>query len=99
MTPEKGRIPIAFLTDKEAVDAALKTIGAVEPEKARVVHIKNTLEIGELDISGALLEELEGRTDLRLIEKLGPLSFDSEGNLRTTLFCKPFTKSSYPSAP
>ncbi len=100
MTPEKGRIPIALFTDKEAVEAALKTIGAVEPEKARVVHIKNTLEIGELDISGALLEELKGRTDLKLIEKLGPLSFDSEGNLKTTLlFCKPFPASFCPPAP
>jgi len=100
MTPEKGRIPIALLTDKEAVEAALKTIGAVEPEKARVVHIKNTLEMGELDISGAVLEELKGRTDLKLIEKLGPLSFDSEGNLRThLLFCKPFARNSCPPAP
>lgn len=100
MTPEKGRIPIALHTDKEAVDAAMKTIGAVEPEMVRIVHIKNTLEIGELDISGALLEKLEGRTDLRLMEKLGPLSFDSEENLRTNLlFCKPFTTNSCPPAP
>ncbi|RPJ11593.1 MAG: DUF2088 domain-containing protein, partial [Deltaproteobacteria bacterium] len=48
MTPEKGRIPIALKTDKEAVEAALQTIGAVDPEKARVIHIRNTLEIGKL---------------------------------------------------
>ena len=100
MTPEKGRIPIVSSTDKEAVDAALNTIGAVQPEKARVVHIKNTLEIGELDISDALLGEVEGRSDLRLIEKLGPLSFDTDGKLKTTLlFCEPFTTSSWPPSP
>ena len=82
MSPEKGRIPIALETDREAVEAALSTIGAVEPEKARVVHIKNTLQIGELDVSEALLREVEGRKDLVVVDKLGPMSFDGKGNLR-----------------
>jgi len=81
MTPEKGRIPISLKTDKEAVEAALTTIGAVDPEAARVVHIKNTLEIAELDISEAFLEEIKGREDLKLVEESGSLSFDDEGNL------------------
>ncbi|MFH1480306.1 MAG: lactate racemase domain-containing protein, partial [Pseudomonadota bacterium] len=81
MSPEKARIPIALATDKEAVEAALTTIGAVAPEKARVVHIKNTLEIFELDISEALLRETEGRKDLELMKRLGPLNFDDHGNL------------------
>jgi hypothetical protein len=83
MTPEKGRIPIALKTDKEAVEAAFTTIGAVDPEEVRVVHIKNTLEIAELDISEALLDEVKGREDLKLVEELGPLSFDKEGNLQS----------------
>lgn len=82
MTPEKGRIPIALKTDKEAVEAAFTTIGAVDPEEARVVHIKNTLEIAEMDISKVLLKEIMGREDLELVENLGPLPFDSKGNLR-----------------
>jgi hypothetical protein len=82
MSPEKGRLPIVLKTDREAVEAALDTIGAIEPEKARLVHIKNTLEIGELDISEALLEEVQGRKDLKLKDKLGPLSFDNLGNLK-----------------
>ena len=83
MSPEKGRIPIPLITDKEAVEAALDTIRPVDAEEARVVHIKNTLEIAELDISEALLEEVEGREDLKLAEELGPLFFDGEGNLVT----------------
>jgi len=82
MTPEKARIPIALKTDKEAVEAALNTIGAVDPDKARVIHIKNTLEIGEMEVSAAFMEEVEKREELKLIEKLGPLAFDSEGGLR-----------------
>jgi hypothetical protein len=82
MTPEKGRIPIALPTDREAVDAALNTIGAVLPLEARVVHIKNTLELGELEVSHAFLPEVKGRTDLKVVKELGPLGFDEEGNIR-----------------
>ena len=86
MTPEKGRVPIALKTDKEAVEAALTTIGAIDPEDARIVHINNTLEIAELHISEALLEDIKGRKHLELVEELGPMIFDSEGNLRPVLF-------------
>jgi hypothetical protein len=82
MTPEKGRIPIALPTDREAVDAALSTIGAVLPREARIVHIKNTLELGELEVSNALLPELTGRADLKVVKDLGSLGFDEAGNIR-----------------
>lgn len=81
MSPEKGRTPIPMKTDREAVEAALNTIGAVDSEDARVVHIKNTLEIADLHVSETLLEEVKGRENLKLAEELGPLSFDSGGNL------------------
>ncbi|MCG8618685.1 MAG: lactate racemase domain-containing protein, partial [Desulfobacterales bacterium] len=48
MTPEKARLPIALASDRDAVDAALNTIGEVAPENARIVHIKNTLELSEM---------------------------------------------------
>jgi hypothetical protein len=89
MTPEKGRVPIALTTDKEAVEAALTTIGAIDPEDARIVHINNTLEIAELHISEALLGDIKGRKDLKLIEELGPMTFDGEGNLRPVFFQNP----------
>jgi hypothetical protein len=81
MTPEKGRIPIGFRTDKEAVDAALSTIGAIYPEKARLIHIKNTLEMGEIDVSEAFLKEVEGRENLKVLKELGSLPFDEEGKI------------------
>jgi hypothetical protein len=85
VTPEKGRIPIALKTDRESVETAFTTIREVDPEKARVVHIKNTLEIAELDVSEALLEEVKGKENLRLKKELGPISFDSYENLQPVL--------------
>jgi len=84
-TPEKGRIPIALPTDKDAVETAINTIGAVDPESVRLVHIKNTLEMGKLDISEAFWKEAKERKDLMLVKELGPLSFDQAGNLQSVL--------------
>jgi hypothetical protein len=86
MSPEKARIPIALDTDQEAVDAALATIGDVGPEKARIVHIKNTLEMREIHISDALGQEAAARGDLVLEEALGPLCFDASGRLAPVRF-------------
>jgi hypothetical protein len=86
MSPEKGRTPLALPTDKEAVDAAFTTIGAIKAEEARVVHIKNTLEIAELYVSESLLGDLDGRDDLTLLKDLGPLAFDEAGALQRVAF-------------
>jgi hypothetical protein len=86
MAPEKGRIPIALQTDREAVSAVLKTIRAVAPKEARVVHIRNTSHMGELEISDALLPEAEARKDLEVIREMGPLSFDKEDSLEPVVF-------------
>ncbi len=81
MTPEKARLPVSLATDRAAVEAALQTIGAIEALAARVVHIKNTLEMGVMHISHALKKDLEEREDLMLVEELGRLSFDENDRL------------------
>jgi len=81
MTPEKARIPVSLETDRKAIESALQTIGAVAPAHARIVHIKNTLEMGTLDISQALMDEAKKRDDLAVLEDLGPMSFDHSDRL------------------
>ncbi|MBT7155921.1 MAG: DUF2088 domain-containing protein [Deltaproteobacteria bacterium] len=80
-TPEKGRIPISLPTDRETVEAALNTIGAIKSEDARIVHIKNTLELKEMHISNALLPETTAKTNLVIMEEIGPISFDNLENI------------------
>jgi hypothetical protein len=81
MTPEKGRIPITLSTDREAVHAALQTIGTVEPARARVVHIRNTLELGTIAVSDALLAEAAKLPQLEIIGESAPLAFHADGTL------------------
>ena len=56
MGPQKIRIPVYFDTDREVLDALFQTIGMIKPEESKVVRIKNTLEIGEVEVSESLLD-------------------------------------------
>lgn len=79
--PEKARIPPYFRSDRTAIKLALATIGPVEPAGARVLWIKNTLELEEFYISEALISETENNPELE-VGKPFPLSFDGAGNLK-----------------
>ena len=81
MTPEKARIPVGLPTDRAAIEAAFQTIGAIAPLEARIIHIKNTLEMGTFHISHSLKAMIKDRNDLVLSKELGPLSFDHNGGL------------------
>lgn len=81
MTPEKARIPIAFETDREAITAALSTVGPIDPREAKVIRVKNTLEMEELQVSEALRKELKGRKDVTILDDPQELEFDESGNL------------------
>jgi Lactate racemase N-terminal domain len=81
MTPEKARLPIALPSDREAMATALTTVGPIEPWEARVIRIKNTLEMEELQVSEALMDELKGRSDITPLGALEEMTFDSAGNL------------------
>jgi len=81
MTPEKARIPIALETDREAIATALTTVGPIEAWEARVIRIKNTLEMEELQVSEALMDEIKGRQDVTVMGGLEEMAFDGSGNL------------------
>jgi hypothetical protein len=81
LSPESARIPITFDTDREAVDAALGTIGMVKPEEARIIRIQNTLLLEEMDISAAFLPEVKERTNLEVLWGPKALTFAGNGGL------------------
>jgi len=80
VTPEKGRIPIAFETDRDALDAAMSTIGPTDEGSLRLVWIQNTNRLDDLMASSAAVAAME-QEGAHVIE--GPLAmeFDPEGNL------------------
>lgn len=81
MTPEKGRVPATGETDKEAIEWAFQTIGAIEPQDARVVKIKNTLHLDKIYVSQSLLAELESQADWEIEKEASEMCFSNEGTL------------------
>lgn len=81
-SPEKARIPIYFNTDSEAVEAALATIGIIPPGDARIVHIKNTLELAEMEISESMLPEVGRNGSIDILGAVGPIQFGVDGAIR-----------------
>ncbi len=79
--PWGARIPATYESDREAIETALDCIGLTPPERARVVRIKNTLMLGELEVSEAFAAEVDKRRDLTTLGR-GPLDFDASGRLR-----------------
>lgn len=56
---ERGKIPLVLDTDKKAVNTALQTSRAKDNNSAKVVLIKNTLDLSELYISNGALNNLD----------------------------------------
>lgn len=76
-------VPVHYETDREVLDIALESIGLIEPDRARVLWIPNTLNLGEVEASEAYLELARMRGDLEILTEPRPLSVESDGNLPT----------------
>jgi len=83
--PEAGRIPVFLPNDREAILTALRVCGPIEPGKAKVVRIKNTLELGRMWISESLYEMVKTDRELskrlEIIGELREMQFDVLGML------------------
>ena len=79
--PANARIPLTYDVDREAIDAALATIGLTEPPDAKVMWIRNTLEMVDLFVSEAYLPEVQSRCDLEQMGEPMEMPFDEVGNL------------------
>jgi len=80
-SPGGAAVPIHYDTDRKVLDVALKTIGYVQPEDARVIRIRSTLDLKEVMVSEAYESEMKGRDDLSIVEPKQEMGFDEKGNL------------------
>jgi len=65
--PEAAMIPITFPNDADAVEAALRTIGMIEPANARVIQISDTLHLTQTRVSEAFFPLVEECDRLELV--------------------------------
>jgi hypothetical protein len=79
--PQRGQIPMAFPTDRDAVAAALLTCGRADVESAKVVRMRSTLHLEELLVSDSLRKEVEADDRLDICGDPVPLAFDRHGQI------------------
>ena len=76
------KIATTLANDKEAIQAAIKTCNILDFSKVKMVRIKNTLEISEIEVSEALLEQIEHHPQMEKGSDLYDFVFDESGNLK-----------------
>jgi hypothetical protein len=78
--PGGATLPVHYDEDRQAIQAALGILGLREPPDARVLRIRNTLQLEYVEVSEPCLRELKPATRF---EVLGPAdwTFDAQGNL------------------
>jgi antitoxin (DNA-binding transcriptional repressor) of toxin-antitoxin stability system len=76
-----GMTPLDYETDREMLQAALGTVGLVEPRHARLLWIADTLDLAEVECSAAYRETARARSDLEIVAEPREMEFDAAGNL------------------
>ena len=75
-------IPTTLACDLDAIRAAVKTCNALDLSKVRLVRIKNTLQLGEIMISEAMLPDALSLANVTVCSEPFEMQFDELGNLR-----------------
>ncbi len=82
MNLDGAAIPMIMNTDRDAIQLAVKTLVRTKPQDARIVRIKNTLHISEIQVSEPLLAEVRAQPErLSILTNPQPFIFDGEGRL------------------
>lgn len=75
------KIATTLSNDMYAIKAAVKTCNILDYRTCKLVRIKDTLHLGEIEISETLLEEARQHPDIEIISEPYEMTFDEEGNL------------------
>lgn len=75
------KIATTLANDQEAIKAAIKTCNILDFTKVKMVRIKNTLEIAEIEVSEALYDYVKNHPQLEAVTEPAAWPFDENGNL------------------
>jgi hypothetical protein len=78
---QRGMLPMVLATDRDAIFAALGSLGIPDPPRARIVRVPNTLHLEEVWVSEPLVEGLRGQPHIAAVGPAEPLRFDGLGRL------------------
>jgi hypothetical protein len=82
MALEMGKTPLVMPNDKEALLLAMRCIGFIPSEQIRIIRIKNTRCLSEVEVSQAYAQQIGDRKGLIISRSSRPMVFDSNGYLK-----------------
>jgi len=72
-------MPMVMRNDYFAIKGGIKTCNRLDLDKARIVRIKNTLELENIYISESLIEEAQNNPNIEILSEPFEFKFDEEG--------------------
>ena len=79
--PLTVKIPMVLKHDRHAIQAAIKTCNILNLQDVRLVRIKNTISLSEIEASENLAAEIRQQPNLEIISAPHEFPFDAQGNL------------------
>ena len=75
------KIPLFTHSDRACIQIALKTCNYIDRDHPRIVHIKDTMRLEEIEISEAMLEEARANEHIQILGEPQDWPFNEEGDL------------------
>ncbi|MCC3357334.1 lactate racemase domain-containing protein [Bacillus sp. REN16] len=75
------KIATTLPNDKEAIQAAIKTCNILDFSTVKMVRIKDTLHVSEIEVSEALLDYIKNHPNIEQASDLYDFDFNENGNL------------------
>jgi len=79
--PQGAMTPVVYDADRELLSASLPALGMTQPKDARILWIRDTLHLAEVECSEVYLDEARERDDLQIIASPRKMEFDARNNL------------------
>jgi hypothetical protein len=79
--PTSVKIPMVLPSDRLAIQAGVRTCNVADKRQARVIRIRDTLDVSTIRVSENLLPEVRAHESMRATGQPEPLAFDAAGNL------------------
>jgi hypothetical protein len=83
LAPQCAKIPIYFDTDREAISRTIDSLALPDPQFARIVRIRDTLSLVNLEVSEPMIDEVNRKPDLEVMSDPEEFRFDQSGNLES----------------
>ena len=86
---DRGKVPVVLPNDRAAIETALLRLPPASRQRPRLIRIKDTLHIGEFDVSEALLDEVGANSTMSVVGTPRPMAFDASNTIAPMMFEEP----------